>query len=291
MSNREQEESDASVLSELQALRQRVAELEQALPRAVRQGESFYRSMLDSLPHGVYWLDCRGRCVFANKALLGMVKRTQEEMLGTTSADFFPPEAAAKHHANNLRVAETGETIEYDDVRRLPSGEELHLRLIKTPTRDEHGVITGIQCLFWDVTTSRLAERQAAELARQAAALRELSTPLIPIADRVLVMPLIGAMDEGRARQVLEALLEGVAAHRATVAILDVTGVREIDSSVANGLIRAAHAVKLLGAEVVLTGTSPSLAQALTGIGVDLGGLMARGTLQDGIAYAMRKGA
>lgn len=290
MSSREREESDASVLSELRTLRQRVTELEQS-ERAARQSESFFRSMVDSVPFAVYCLDRQGRCIFGNKTLLAQSGKTLEELVGATGTDIYPPDLAAKHHANNVRILETGEPVEYVDERRLPSGEELHVKVIKLPAWDEHGVITGIHCLFWDVTASRIAERQAAELTRQAATLRELRTPLIPIADRVLVMPLIGAMDEARGRQVLEALLEGVAARRATVAILDVTGMKEIDSGVANGLIQAAHAVKLLGAEVVLTGTSPSLAQALVGIGVDLGGLTARGTLQDGIAYAMRKGA
>ncbi|MDT9046821.1 STAS domain-containing protein, partial [Escherichia coli] len=79
----------------------------------------------------------------------------------------------------------------------------------------------------------------------QQAALRELSTPLIPLDDGVVAMPLIGAIDSVRAQQVIETLLEGVSVHHARVAILDITGVSVVDTQVANGLIRAAQAVKL----------------------------------------------
>jgi rsbT co-antagonist protein RsbR len=85
---------------------------------------------------------------------------------------------------------------------------------------------------------------------------------------------------------VIETLLAGVAASRATTAILDITGVQVVDTQVANALLRAAQAVKLLGARVVLTGIRPEIAQTLVGLGVDLGSITARATLQSGIAFA-----
>lgn len=138
-------------------------------------------------------------------------------------------------------------------------------------------------------------KREAEERARlqeriiqaQAAALAELSTPVIPISDRILVMPLIGAIDSDRARQVLEALLHGIERSRAQVAILDITGVPLVDTQVAKSLIVAAQAVRLLGARVVLTGIRPEVAQTLVGLGVDLGDIVTQSTLQNGIAYAM----
>jgi anti-anti-sigma regulatory factor len=121
----------------------------------------------------------------------------------------------------------------------------------------------------------------------QQAALQELSTPLMAISDSAMVMPLVGAIDSGRAQQIIETLLEGVSAHRASVAIIDITGVSVVDTQVANALLRAAQAVKLLGAQVVLTGIRPEIAQTLVGLGVDLGGLITRSTLQAGIAFAI----
>jgi rsbT co-antagonist protein RsbR len=130
---------------------------------------------------------------------------------------------------------------------------------------------------------------QEAELAAQAAALAELSTPLIPISDHVVVMPLIGAIDHQRAERVVEALLGGVASASARVAILDITGVPAVDSEIADALIRAARAVRLIGAEVVLTGIRPEVAQTLVAIGADLSGIPTRGTLWSGITYAMTR--
>jgi anti-anti-sigma factor len=117
--------------------------------------------------------------------------------------------------------------------------------------------------------------------------LAELSTPLIPISDQVMVMPLIGALDSRRAQQVLETLLHGIAERGAQVAILDITGVSVVDTHVAKALIQAAQAVSLLGAKVVLTGIRPEVAQTLVGLGVDLRGIVTHSTLQSAISFAL----
>lgn len=134
-----------------------------------------------------------------------------------------------------------------------------------------------------------IAARQQQEevIQAQAAALNELSTPLIPVSDTVVVMPLVGAVDSRRANQVMENLLNGITERNAEIAILDITGVAVVDTQVANGLIRAAQAVNLVGARIVLTGIRPEVAQTLVGLGVDLSRIVTRSTLQDGISYAM----
>jgi PAS domain S-box-containing protein len=130
------------------------------------------------------------------------------------------------------------------------------------------------------------AEMQAAIIKAQAAALVELATPLIPLSDHVVAMPLIGAIDTQRAAQVLEALLHGIEQHKARVAILDITGVPIVDTQVAHALIQAAQAAQLLGARTILTGIRPEVAQTLATLGVDLRSILTLGTLQSGIAYA-----
>lgn len=118
----------------------------------------------------------------------------------------------------------------------------------------------------------------------QQATLRELSTPLLPIAAGVVLVPLIGTIDSGRANLVMETLLDGVARFNARLAILDITGVPVVDTHVAQALISAAQAVKLLGAKVILTGIKPQIAQTLVELGIDLRGIATRATLQDGVA-------
>jgi anti-anti-sigma regulatory factor/ligand-binding sensor protein len=123
-------------------------------------------------------------------------------------------------------------------------------------------------------------------LEAQQQAIQELSTPLMPITDTVLVMPLVGTIDSRRAQQIIQRLLEGVAEHRAEVAIIDITGVQMVDTQVANVLLEAAQSTRLLGTQVLLTGISPTLAQTLVQLGADMSGIITRGTLQAGIAYA-----
>src|SRR6185369_11777672 len=100
-------------------------------------------------------------------------------------------------------------------------------------------------------------------LEEQEATLRELGTPIIPISAEILVMPLIGTIDAPRASRLTEALLDGIREARAKVAILDITGARNVGAETADALLRAARAVRLLGARVVLTGVTPEVAKAL----------------------------
>lgn len=128
---------------------------------------------------------------------------------------------------------------------------------------------------------------QAEIIDAQAMALNELSTPLMPISDGVVALPLIGSIDSRRAQQIMETLLQGVGDRNAHVAIIDITGVAVVDTQVANTLIQAAQAVRLLGARVMLTGIRPEVAQTLIGLGVDLSVIDTKASLQDGIAAAL----
>lgn len=132
-----------------------------------------------------------------------------------------------------------------------------------------------------------MAAMQEQIIAAQQHAIRELSTPMLPLADGVVALPLVGAIDSMRAQQVMETLLEGVAQHRARVAIVDITGVQVVDTQVAQSLLFAAQGVRLLGAEVVLTGIRPEIAQTLVHLGAKFEVLVTRSTLQAGIAYAL----
>jgi anti-anti-sigma regulatory factor/HAMP domain-containing protein len=116
----------------------------------------------------------------------------------------------------------------------------------------------------------------------------QLSAPILPVQRGVLVMPIIGAMGTQRAQRVTEALLEGVEEHQAHLVILDVTAVYTIDTQVAQAFVQAAQAVRLLGAQVMLTGIQPQTAQTLVQLGVDLGGIRTYSSLQAGIAASLR---
>jgi predicted ATPase/GAF domain-containing protein/tRNA A-37 threonylcarbamoyl transferase component Bud32 len=123
----------------------------------------------------------------------------------------------------------------------------------------------------------------------QAMTLAELSTPLIPLTDKIVAMPLIGTVDSQRAQQVLETLLDGVNKIQAQAVIIDITGMSVVDTAVAGTLIRASQAVRLLGAQTIITGIRPEVAQTLVGLGIDMNGVITLSTFQAGIAYALSK--
>ena len=105
---------------------------------------------------------------------------------------------------------------------------------------------------------------------QQQEAIRELSTPVLRVRERLLILPIIGLIDPQRARQLTEQLLRGIRENRGKVAVMDITGVPAIDSAIANRLVQTVEAARLLGATVIVTGLSPEIAQTLVTIGVDL---------------------
>src|SRR5919106_886766 len=123
---------------------------------------------------------------------------------------------------------------------------------------------------------------------QQQEAIRELSTPVLRVPERLLILPIIGLIDPQRARQLTEQLLRGIRENRGKVAVMDITGVPSIDSAIANRLVQTVEAARLPGATVIVTGLSPEIAQTLVTIGVDLSKMNTVGDLQGGIEEAER---
>src|SRR5437867_4595937 len=123
---------------------------------------------------------------------------------------------------------------------------------------------------------------------QQQEAIRELSTPVLPVREQLLILPIIGMIDPHRARQLTEQLLRGIRTNRAKVVVIDITGVAAMDASVANHLVLTVESARLLGARVIVTGLSPEIAQTPVNIGVGLGKMNTVGDLQGGIDEAER---
>jgi len=137
------------------------------------------------------------------------------------------------------------------------------------------------------VAVSFVQERERI-IRQQQEAIRELSTPVLQVRERLLILPIIGVIDPQRARQLTEQLLRGIRANRAKVVVIDITGVPSVDSTVANHLVQTVDASKLMGATVIVTGLSSEIAQTLVTIGVDLSKMKTVGDLQGGIEEAER---
>ena len=137
------------------------------------------------------------------------------------------------------------------------------------------------------VAVSFVQERERV-IRDQQEAIRELSTPVLQVRERLLILPIIGILDGPRARQLTEQLLKGIRAHRAKVVVIDITGVPDVDEGVANSLVQTVDASKLMGASVIITGLSSEIAETLVTIGVDLSKMDTVGDLQEGIEEAER---
>jgi rsbT co-antagonist protein RsbR len=137
------------------------------------------------------------------------------------------------------------------------------------------------------VSVSFVDERERT-IRRQQEAIRELSTPVLQVRDRLLILPIIGVIDSHRAKQLTEQLLRSIRDNRARVVVMDITGVPSVDSEVANHLVQTIEAARLMGASVIITGLSAGVAQTLVTIGVDLSKINAVGDLQSGIEEAER---
>ncbi|MEF3273109.1 MAG: STAS domain-containing protein [Chloroflexus sp.] len=130
---------------------------------------------------------------------------------------------------------------------------------------------------------------QVAQIVAQQQTIRELSTPILPLYEGILVLPLIGAIDSRRANQIMERLLTVIAEHQSDIVIIDITGVPVIDTAVASYLLQTARAAQLIGAQVILVGIGPEIAQTIVQLGVDLSRIAIGANLQSGIELAFRQ--
>lgn len=147
------------------------------------------------------------------------------------------------------------------------------------PAANRIAVIVGV---------SFVQERERV-IGQQQATIRELSTPVLQVRERLLILPIIGILDSKRATQLTEQLLSAIRSNRAQVVVIDVTGVPAIDQTVANHLVETVRACRLMGAGVIITGLSPEIAQTLVTLGVDLSVMNTVGDLQGGIEAAERQ--
>ncbi|HEU5013694.1 MAG TPA: STAS domain-containing protein [Roseiflexaceae bacterium] len=250
---------------------------------------------LNALPMGVtiYEIVSRTefRCVFINPAGLQPDSQDINEVLGKRLEDLVDPQSALQLHQQFQICIGTGTAQVVEASYPLPTG-LLWTNSTFAPVRNAEGHVTHIMAVWEDITERKQREaeerqRQEEIIEQQQAVLAEISTPLLAISETTVVMPLIGTVDSHRVQQIMDTLLAGVAASRARMVILDITGVAVVDTQVANAFVRASQAVSLLGCQAVVTGIRPEVAQTLVGLGVDLHGIITRGTLRDGITYAL----
>jgi rsbT co-antagonist protein RsbR len=253
--------------------------------------------ILENTPDVIGMADAQGRVVYMNKAgrrLRGLA--SDADLDGMRIADFHPAWAAKIVYEEAIPTADRNGYWSGDVAMLNARGEEIPVSLVVLAHHDANENLIYVTGIMRDISERKRIERALREheiqeqmIEAQRAALRELSTPLLPISSDIVVMPIIGAVDSARAQQIMETLLQGIGEYRASLAILDITGVRVMDTQVAGALLHAAHAARLLGAQVVLSGIRPEIAQTLVHIGIDMHDIVTRSTLQQAIAFALER--
>jgi anti-anti-sigma factor len=277
--------------AEVDHLRQRSAELETLLnqaqqeAQAMKRNQSGLRRLVEATSDWLWITDTNAVYTYVSPRVTDFLGYEPHEVVGKTPFHLMPADEAERIAAIFGPIAtELQPVIALANTNQHKDGRLVVLETSGVPFFNEAGEYQGYLGIDRDIT-QRLENEE--RMRSQADLLRELSTPLIPVSENVVIMPLIGAIDSARAQLVMETLLEGVGAHRAAIAILDITGVSVVDTQVANALIRAAQAVRLLGAQVMLTGISPQVAQTLVQLGADLSSITTYSSLQTGIVKAL----
>lgn len=300
--------------AQVAAQAKRIAELERALAglegversRAeavsqLQQQQEFARVLLEHLADGVVACDAEGTLVLFNHTARqwhGVDVRRVAPHEWATYYDLFEYDGVTPLPVEGVPLFRAFQGEHVRNARMAIAAKGQPIRYLLTdgdPLFDMNGRKVGAVVVMHDITDRKRTEEEAqrrdlrreAMIRAQAEALAELSTPLIPISEDIVVMPLIGLVDPQRAEQVVATLLRGIGERRAKTAILDVTGISTADSGVADVLMRSARAARLLGAQVIVTGIRAEMAQHLVTVDVDMKGLMTCSSLQSGIAVAM----
>lgn len=250
-----------------------------------------FKALVDNAPDSIGVSALDGSLIYANPAYQRLTGYG-EELLGKIVMELHTESTDVLDAAFRQMVEQGAWQGELTLCRQ--DGELIPIQMSSVTITDAEGRPLAFGAISRDMREQRRAEQERLALqeeviAAQRQALRELSTPLIPLANGIVAMPLIGSIDSARAQEIMETLLQGVADSHATTAIIDITGVPVVDTQVASALIQTAQAVRLLGAQVIVTGIRPEIAQTLVGIGVDLHGIVTHSSLQTGIAYALRQ--
>jgi rsbT co-antagonist protein RsbR len=231
------------------------------------------------------------RAFFPDEATLKRVKALQKEyFLGLTRGDY-----GAAYLANRLQIGRV-----HQHIGLLPrwymGAYSIYMQLVfphvvsafgKDIAKAQRVYLALLKIMTLDQEIATTTYIVAGEAVVRAQEILDVSTPVVQVWDGVVAAPLIGALDSERTQRFMERLLEAIVESGSTFALVDITGVPTIDTQTAQHLVETITAVRLLGAQVVLTGVRPATAQALVHLGIDLSGVVTRASLVAGLRYAL----
>lgn len=236
--------------------------------------------------YAIIMLDSGGNVLTWNSAATRLKGYRADEIIGKYFSVFYTPEdIAAGKCERELEAAAREGRFEDESWRVRKDGSRFWASVVITALRDDKGDLKGFGKITRDLTERKQAEEQ---LKKQSRDILEMATvPVVQVWEGILLAPLIGMLDSARTQQLMERLLKRITETSAPVALLDITGVPTIDTQTAQHLIETIKAVRYIGAEVVLTGVRPAIAQTLVHLGVDLSNVTTRSSLTAGLRVAL----
>lgn len=260
-------------------------------------GSALLQTAIDTFADPIFIKDLRHRWVAFNDSFCRLLGYPRERLLNATDPELMPREQAERFWRQDDEVF-AGAISDSEHELVMLDGRKTHVWTRKYPLRGRSGRVVGLCAMSSDITglkrrldkvsqLERVSAEQEAVIRAQGEMIDAMAVPVLQVWDRALLVPLVGAISRRRAQLVLESLLARIVQVGARVVILDITGVPSFDAEGANDLMRAVRAARLLGAESVVVGVGPETARTLVGLGVDLGELTTRATLQDGLQHAI----
>ncbi len=265
---------------------------EERLRRLASHAEGYAEEVIESFYEHLLSID-EMKVFFADNDLLTRVKARQKAYFLRLTQGSYDIEYAEER----LKIGATHERINLP-VKFYLSMYSFYLRAVwkhifetdkEHPDETMMTFFSLMKLIFLDISLTidtYIDSREQTIKALQQEVIRELSTPVLPFREGMLLLPIIGQIDSPRARQLTEHLLMAIRANRAKVIVIDITGVATVDSRVANHLVQTVDAARLMGAKVVISGISPEIALTMVTLGIDLGPVYTVGDLQNGIEHA-----
>jgi PAS domain S-box-containing protein len=248
------------------------------------QTQALLAAIVESSDDAIIGKTLEGTVVSWNLAAERIYGYSARELIGRSINTLVPPNRSGET-TQILERVKRGERVDhFETVRVRKDGQCINVSLTISPIKDEPGRVIGASTIARDITEQKKLHEALTERAKE---ILDVSTPVLQVWEGVVVAPFIGTLDTQRAEQFTERLWERIVETNSSVALLDVTGVPAMDTRTAQHLIETIAALRLLGAQAVLTGVRPAIAQMLTHLGINMTDVVTRSSLAAGLAVAL----
>ncbi len=259
------------------------------MEESLAESEEKHRTLVETLTDLVFIVDMEGRFIYLSPIFEDITGYPVRDFIGHSFTEVIVPEYI-ESAVNRFKKGVSGEEISLYEIELIHKDKKsVPVELNSISLLNADGGVVGMTGTARDITKRKELEQQLQQaFDKLKVSYEELSIPAIQVWDGVLVLPIIGVLDNERINRLMETMLAKIVETQSRVVIIDVTGVRSVDTNVANDLINMTKAAKLLGAKCIVTGIQPDAAHTLIGIGVDMSEITTKRSMQEGLKYALQ---